>query len=283
MATGTSSAERYLPDRDQLSVVTAVILLAYALGRLANLPTRLVTVESLGVVFEFRVSGPVLILVVVAALISAGADMLIRSHPRLRARAMPLQTVVHWILPGTAALGLGLVLNTSQLADIWWLGLLLSALLLVVVLVAEYTVVFPDDAGYGPASLGLSVLTYVVALGLFTWLSFIGARSSLAAGSTAFVAGLFSLRLLVLRFGLGTRTLVGSLVVGLLVGQVMWAMNYWPAAPLGTGIVLLVVFYTAHGVTQQHIADRLTPRVLIEYVLLALIGLVAALAFALRS
>lgn len=273
---------RHVPDQNQLSVVTAVILLAYALGRLVELPAQQIEIEFVGVNFTFFVSGQVIILMLVAALISTGSDVLIRSHPKLVKRG-PLRTIVHWIIPGTTALGLGLLLNTPQTSLVWGGVLLLSALFLVIVLVAEYTVIDTQDSAYTMASLGLSVLAYLIALVLFGWLKFIGSRASLAAGSTGFVATLLSFRLLALRKPVNIRMMLNSMVVGALVGQIMWVVSYWPVSPVGAGVLLLVVFYVAHGLVQQDIVYGLNRRVVIEYLLFGLFGLVFAGIFALSG
>ena len=100
----------HTPDRDRLSVLTAIILLAFALARTVQLPTRPVRAMLFGSSIGFDLNGPFVLLVLVAALISAGADSLMRSHPDLRGASLG-RSMIHWILPGGAALGLGLLLN----------------------------------------------------------------------------------------------------------------------------------------------------------------------------
>ena len=73
------------PSRDQLSVITAAIVLAYALARFLELPQREVTTTLFGSALGFELSGPFLMLVFTAALISAGSEMIIRAHPTLPA------------------------------------------------------------------------------------------------------------------------------------------------------------------------------------------------------
>src|SRR5919108_217642 len=97
---------RHFPSRDRLSVLTAVILLAYALARFLDLPTRAVSTNLFGSPLGIELNAAVLMLLLVAALVSAGADTLIRSHPQL-AQAEGSHTLVHWILPGATALVLG--------------------------------------------------------------------------------------------------------------------------------------------------------------------------------
>ena len=78
----TPSSTRYFPDRDRLSILTAVILLAYALARFIPLPSRELTTTLFGSSIGIELNGPVIILLMVAALISTGSDTLIRSHPQ---------------------------------------------------------------------------------------------------------------------------------------------------------------------------------------------------------
>ena len=269
----------HAPDRDRLSVLTAIILLAFALARTVQLPTRPVRAMLFGSSIGFDLNGPFVLLVLVAALISAGADSLMRSHPELRGASLA-RSMVHWILPGGAALGLGLLLNRLPAGVGWWAGLGFAAVFMVLVLIAEYTVVAPDDAGFYWAALGLTVLAYAIALTFFTLLRASSGRAAITATAAALVSGLIGLRLVLLAGATRLDALSHAGVIGLCLGQCTWALNYWPAGALGTGLILLVVFYTCTGLTQQHLVGNLTRRVLIEFGVVAALGLLAALRFA---
>ncbi len=273
MAQSTASI-RHFPDRDRLSVITAVIVLAYALARFVELPAREYSTILFGSKLGLALNSQLLLLLMVAALISTGSESLIRSHPR--AASGYSRTVLHWILPGCTALGLGLLLELAPTGPVWWLGLAISAFLLITVLVAEYTVVDPDDPAYYSAAVGLTALTFIVSLALFSWARFIGVRAALSATFAAGLAGLLSLRLFMLNGGTLGRSLVCSGVVGLVVGEAMWALNYWRATPTGAGLLLLVIFYVCHGLLQQHLTGQLNRRTVIEYSLAGLIGGVIA-------
>jgi len=271
---------RHLPDRDRLSVLTAIILLAYALARFVELPRQTVSASLFGSSIGFDLDGPFVLLLLVAALISTGSDSLMRSHPALRG-ASPLRAVLHWILPGCAALGLGLLLNRLPPGVGWWLGLAASAVGLILVLVAEYTVIAPDDAGFYWAALGLTTLAYAIALIFFGLLRASSGRAAITATSAALVSALIALRLLVLAGATPRESLPLAGAIGLCLGECTWALNYWPAGALGTGLLLLVLFYTCTGLAQQHLVGNLTRRVLVEFGVVALVGLAAALRFAL--
>ncbi len=271
---------RYFPDRDRLSVLTAVILLAYALTRFVELPSREISARLLGSSIGIEFNGQFIILLMVAALISTGSDTLIRSHPRFSGGVF--SGPLHWILPGATALALGLILTLAPLGPVWWLGLGLSALLLVLVLVAEYTVVERADTAFQAASFSLTALTFIVALAIFGWIRFTGTRAALSATSTASLGGLLALRLFLLNQANSQRSLIFASVIGLTCGETMWALNYWRVTPIGAGLLLLVLFYTLHGLAQQHLAGQLTRRVVVEFAVVGIIGGIIALSLALQ-
>ena len=267
---------RHLPSLDRLSVLTAVILLAYALARALDLPTRAVGTTLFGSAVGFELNGPVLMLLLVAALISAGSDTLIRSHPRL-AGWTSYPTVVHWIVPGTTALALGNVLNRTPDGPLWWLGLGLSAVALIAVLVAEYTVVDRDDTAWDAAALALTALTYALALVLFALLHSLSARALISASAAGLIAAALAMRLFALKAApLGRAALYAGLV-GLITAEAVWAINYWRVPASSAALLALIPFYLSVGVAQQHLAGRLSRRIWIEYAVVGGLGLAIAL------
>ena len=268
---------RHFPSRDRLSVLTAVILLAYALARALDLPTRSVGTTLFGSALGFELNGPVLMLLLVAALISAGADTLIRSHPRLEGWT-GYPTVVHWIVPGATALALGNVLNRTPDGPLWWLGLGLSAVVLIGVLVAEYIVVDRADGAWDLAALGLTALTHALALVLFALLHSLSARALVSASAAGLVAAALALRLFALRAApMGQANLYG-VVVGLITAEAVWAINYWRVSASSAALFALIPFYLCVGIAQQQLLGRLNRRIWIEYGLVGALGLVIALA-----
>jgi hypothetical protein len=274
-------APRHLPSRDRLSVLTAIILLAYALARALHLPTRTVGTSLLGSALGFELSGPVLMLLVVAALISAGSDTLIRSHPRL-AGWTGYATVAHWIMPGAAALALGSLLNRTPGGALWWIGLGLSAIVLIALLVAEYTVVDRTDAAWDVAALGLTAGLYALALLLFGLLHSLSVRALISATAAGFVASALALRLFLLKAPGANGAGLYALLIGLVTAETIWALSYWRVPAGGAALLALVPFYVGTGVAQQHLAGRLTRRLWLEYLAVGALGLVIALANAAR-
>jgi hypothetical protein len=63
----------------------------------------------------------------------------------------------------------------------------------------------------------------------------------------------------------GRRALLYAAVLGLAVGEVTWALNYWLIGPLAGGLLLLAALYVGAGIVQSHLVGQLTRRTLIEF------------------
>jgi hypothetical protein len=276
----TNQPAQPMPNRDRLSVLTAIILLAYALTRLLDLPTRVYETRFLGSQLGLELNGTLLIMLLVAALISAGSDSLFRGHPHYASRP-GAPTVLHWIVPGATALVLGAVLNRAPDGPLWWIGLGLSALVLIAVLVAEYTAIDREDPRWQWAALGLTVLSYGLVLIVFALLRSVSARALVGSSVGGIAAALLALRLYVLRSAPLRQAVLYCLIVATITAQVLWALSYWRVSPGSAGLMAMMPFYLVVGLAQQHLAGRLTRRIWIEYGAVGGIGLTIALFYAL--
>jgi len=156
----------------------------------------------------------------------------------------------------------------------YWLGsLALTALLLLLTAMAQYHTIDLTDPHYRPARLALNIFVYLIALSLFTLIYSSKARSLLSATTTAAVGSLLALELL--RGVHQNLRLTGLyvLITGLALGEVTWALNYWTVNRLTGGLLLLLVFYMVTGLSREGLLQSLNRRVLVEFALVALVGL----------
>jgi hypothetical protein len=117
---------------------------------------------------------PPVLAIISAGLAASGTDWLLRGHPRLGRQP----TFQHWLVPGAdgtgdrrAAFHPG---GGGAVVD----GLCaFGGLLLVLVLVSEYIAVDPTDIRHGPASIGLTAVSY--ALFLILTITLVAAESRL--------------------------------------------------------------------------------------------------------
>jgi len=63
-------------------------------------------------------------------------------------------------------------------------------------------------------------------------------------------------------------------VIGLSMGQLTWALNYWRFGTLNAGLLLFLVFYVLTGLSQQHLMGKLSSRTLWEFGAIAVVALV---------
>ena len=138
------------PHLDQMSSLAALVLLAYGLVRIINLPTLSADVVIAGLVIPLTINTRLIMLSLAAALAVVGADWLVRSHPRSSFDGPPVR---HWIVPGLAALGVGGLLTRLPQGLFLWLGLAAGAGLLLAVFVGEFVAVESTDRRFGAADL----------------------------------------------------------------------------------------------------------------------------------
>jgi len=263
-----------------MSVLVGTLVLGLALMRLIDLPDRFVHTTVLGSPLGIQVSTTTVMLALITALAATGMESLARSHPNFtNGRRFDLRSLVHAIQPALAVLLLGAQLAQAQPWTAWWLGLGITAILTALVLAAEYMTVDPAQR-QGALGLAMTALNLLLALASFTLIYSTRARSFLTATEASVVAGLLALRLL---WGMGQplrQALIYAGAIGLALGECLWALNYWRATPLLAGLLLVLIYYAMTGIAQQHERGALDRRVLAEFGLVALVGLVIILRFA---
>lgn len=225
---------RHLPDVNRLNVLAAIILLAYTLARLINLPERVLALQLPGLYLEIQLSEHTFVALMVAALTATGADWLLRDHPALGQR----KTIEHWLLPALTAWVIGFPLSQLPLGPAWWGSFLVGGILLILVLVAEYIAVDPEDIRQPPAAAGLTAVSFALFLALAVSLRFSGLRLFLVLPALSLACGLVSLRTLHLRLH-GHWAFLEAGFTALIIAQMVAALQYWPVSPITYGLVLL--------------------------------------------
>jgi hypothetical protein len=269
---GLGAEKRETPCYERASVFVSLIVLGLAFLPKMELPTRTFSFHVLGSLASIRLSVTWLMAALLASLACTGTDSLIRSHPLVR-RGENRYTFAFWALPGLSVVAATLLLPLAPNKTYWLGGLALTALLLLLIAVAQYHTVDPTHASYRLARLALNIFAYLVSLGLFTLIYGSKARSLLSATTTAAVSSLLALELL--RGVHHNLRLTGlyALIAGLAVGEVNWALNYWTVGRLTGGLILLLTFYLVTGLSREGLLRRLNRRALVEFALVALVAL----------
>jgi len=125
---------RYLPDSGRLSIVTAMVLLAYSTAAFIHIPENSITIQFPGFLFVANINFFTIVSILVSGMAAAGSDWVIAGHPHLREE----KRWRHLLLPALTALVIGVPLNEIAVSAAWWVIFAMGGLLFVVVLVSEY-------------------------------------------------------------------------------------------------------------------------------------------------
>jgi hypothetical protein len=230
---------RYLPDPSRVSVLTAAVLLAFALTRVLNAPhlfTLPISLWNIKLTLSFNLNTVIVLLA--AGVTATGMAWLLRTHPSLNKGG----TGEHWLLPTLTVLVTGIALYTLPNTPIWWLGFGLGAVLFLVVSLSEFVVVDPHDARYPGATAILTVLAFVIFLILAVALKAANARLIMVVPALFMAGGLAALRTLHLR--LNERwEYAWAVGIGLVAAQLGAALHYLPLTPVRFGLALLAPLY----------------------------------------
>jgi hypothetical protein len=266
------SETRYLPDVNRVGVLTASVLLAYALARLIQTPQFNVELQLPGFYFSYPLSLSTVMVFLASGLTATGMDWLLRSHPSLGEK----RTIEHWLLPTLATFIIGIPLTILPPGNTWWIGFGIGSLLLVLVFLAEYIVVEPSAPSYAIATAGLTALSFAIYLILTTALRYGGVRLFLLAPALFITAGLVSLRTLYLRIG-QTWEYNWALAIALVCTQIGAGLHYWPVSPIQFGLALLAPLYALSTFTGNLLEGIPLRRAMVEP--LIALGLAWGIAF----
>ncbi len=272
---------RRLPDVDRISVLSATILLAYAMARFVDLPGRTVTIDLLAFFLIVEINTNTVVALLVAGITASGADWLIRSHPGASAG----NTIQYWVLPGLTAWVLGVTLNALRVGVLWWIVFMIGAGLLIMVLVAEYIVVDPNDLRFPIAAGALTAVSFALYLILAITLRSLAIRLLLLIPALSIPGSLICVRFINLRLQINhmysrENIILGALAaltVGVILTQVTTGFHYWSLSPIAFGLALLAPAYGLTNFFGNLIEGMSSRRSLVEPVLFTTLLWAAAL------
>lgn len=230
----TSVNRQNLPNIDRLSVLAAMIVLAYTLERFIDLPGIDFAKQFPGLYIEFNINVTMIISLLAALMTAAGANWLMHDHPAYQGNV----AIQHAILPALTALVIGVTLGRIPVGIGWWVGLVSGAFIMILVIIAEYIAVDLDDARLPLANASLSAVSFALFLVLAGALRAGGVRLLFNTPALIVAAWLVSLRVTNLRLH-GVWAVYESAIIAFLIGQIAAAFNYWPLTPVTFSLVLL--------------------------------------------
>ena len=260
-------------DRDNMSVLIAILLLGNLLFRFIELPEQRWRFRVFGSPLDVHLTGVELLVVLMVGLACTGTNLIL--HGRDQQETRPIY--ISWILPGIVAGLCTFALSRVALLPVWIAGLFLMGFIIAATIMSEYRAASLDAPSYAGARLTLNVLAYFLAFVLFALVYQARSRSVISATATMLAAILLSLDLLSVADAPITRVLIFACVVGLIVGESTWALNYWQVSSWIGGVLLLLVFYVVTNLAYQHLLGKLTVLTMVEFAAVASVVFVVVL------
>ena len=266
----------YVDYRDRISVGAWLLVFGIGLSLLVELPTITLNLRAFRTPLNIELGQAIF----AATLL---AQCWLQPLPRASFHSIPTSAAQGGREPGSSGLcpwrwqlSRPLVLLQADTRPLQVVGLAVAGALLTAALFFLYGTVEPGRSrlsarAANPRRTDLRIRRSL----LFVFVYQTGARSLLSGSLVAFTALLLAVELLrttTERVGL---TLGYGVTIGLVLGEVTWALNYWKLLPdLTGGLLLLLIFYLLTGIAQQGLQGRLTRRVWAEFAFFALVALI---------
>jgi len=234
------------PKTDRISVITASILVSYALLPFVQIPSRQLAFTIFGILISLNFNFYNLISLITAALAAAGTDWMLREHPNRG----DYSTIPHLILPALTAGAIGIPLGFLTVSPTWWIILGLGSILVLVVLVGEYVSINKHSQYFPIALMVLSAVSFGLFLIIVIAFRAANLRLYLTAAILPIVYAFFSLRVLQLRLG-GSWPIKWTAVITLAIVQFTIGLYYWPLSPVRFGLLLLGPAYALIGIASS--------------------------------
>lgn len=258
---------QHLPDVNRLSVLTATVMLAYALTPYLNAASRSFVFRLPVIQFPVVINFDTLVSFVVALMAVIGTGWLLESHPHATGKRPVIR---HGLIPGLTAWVIGVPLINLEVGLQWWAVFAFGGLLLMMVLVWEYIVYDPNDIRRAPAAVGLTAVSFALFLVLVVALRAAGTRLYLLLPTLLAAIGLTSMRTLFLRLD-GRWCWAWSLGIAAAVSQFAVALHYLPLTSLQYGLLLTAPAYALTSLAANREEQRSGVSAWVEPVIMLLI------------
>lgn len=253
---------------ERIGVVVSSIVILYLISPLLKVPFLNLPLVALGSPLYLGMSRELMVGIVAGLLAWVGSHAILALHP---AYAVGTRVYSHRILPALMAIASSVLWQRQESNTIEDRLIVAAAigLALSLVLLGQYMAVTEDSPWVLRLRTVLSVISLSVGLYLLIMIYGTRARSLVTATAVALLTGCLAIDILQYETVREWRMLRAAMVIGLIVGECAWALNYWRMSPLRAGFILLVVTYILVGITRRLFQETLTPLALMEHAVMA--------------
>ncbi|MHB1355316.1 MAG: DUF5656 family protein [Anaerolineae bacterium] len=263
-----------MPRSDRMVITIGFVMLGLLLASLIVLPVYQISLTVLGSELALRLDTAVQFGLILTVLVCVSVDLVVRSHPELPDRSVSY-SATFWILPGILTFSSFMLLSFIS----WWMFRIvyigIVGLLLYTIIAMQYRSINRQVNTAMRARLVLQVAVYLAALLFFVIISSAAMRAIVSASAVLVASALLSLELIRELEARSWRIWLYAILIGLMMSEFKWAMNYIRLDARIGGALLLLLFYGLTGLTQSYLLKRLTRRVIIEFGVVTAIGMLA--------
>jgi len=138
---------------------------------------------------------------------------------------------------------------------------------------ANYRTLGSDGRSVVATQAGLRLIAYLLALVYFAVIYRTRLRSLVTATAVTFVGLLISLSILRNEGLPMRRIMLYAGVIGLILGEATWALNYWRANAVTVGVLLMLLFYVLIGIVREYVRSAINRQVVVEFLAVAVLGI----------
>lgn len=260
-----------MPSYERINVVVGLTLIGLALYFVLDFPARSITVMLFDSPLDIVAPRQWLMMVLLGGMAMTGTHAVIQAHPNLPVWPTSYW-LTFWMLPGLLVILATQTLGLAPTPIVWGAGLVVVGLLLWMTIYTEYLQV-QQMARLWPR-LWRQFMGYAIALTFFIVIYQTRNRSAVSATAVLLISSMAALGLLRNSPAQISKTWLYAAIIGLGLGQITWALNYWRTGALNAGLLLLLILYVLVGMAQQHLQGTLSRRTLWEFGAVVSIGLV---------
>jgi hypothetical protein len=259
------------PNRDRISIVIATILLAYALTQLVSAPGQTIPISIGGIYLPVNLNFSNIVAVAVALITASGTDWILRDHPELSGTS----TIPNLLLPATTSWVIYISMNNLGNNPFRWLIFIGGGIFLLVVILAEWTVLSSDSMQRPLAQILLTALAFMLLLALLITVTSAGQRLFITLPTITLAGFALSTRVIRLRIdsSLAFPLAAASTLVTI---QLAAVLHYLPIEPLSASLLIFGGLYATINFSINYENNQDLRRALFEAgAPLVILGLIA--------
>lgn len=269
----------FIPKIAKLSLITSMIALSLVFTRVFQQQEKLFEIALGTYSLVLSIKGGFFINLISAILSAVGISYLLRDHSRSAINKMKFfQLAQHWITPVMTTFVVSFALTNMENNIGWWIIFGVGILLIVLVLIAEYSVADSDSAIFSMASILLISLLFGLYILLIVSIRTSNLRLTLILPLLFFSSGFVSLKIFFLNNG--KKWLPGyAIITMLIVGGFSSVFHYLILKPIIYAIIQFGLIYVVINILSGIQEGRKKLKLFLESFIMIILLIILSITF----